>query len=75
MPNWLLYVVTVLVWGSTWLAIEHQLGVVPPEVSVFYRYLGAAALLFAWCLARGLNLKFDRRAHSRFILLGLLLFS
>lgn len=74
MPNWLLYVVTVLVWGSTWLAIEHQLGVVSPEVSVFYRYLGAAALLFAWCLARGLKLKFDRRAHSRFILLGLLLF-
>lgn len=74
MPNWLLYVVTVLVWGSTWFAIEHQLGVVSPEVSVFYRYVGAAALLFAWCLARGLNLKFDRRAHSRFILLGLLLF-
>ncbi len=74
MPNSLLYVVTVLVWGSTWFAIEHQLGVVSPEVSVLYRYLGAAALLFAWCLARGLNLKFDRRAHSRFILLGLLLF-
>ncbi len=74
MPNWILYVVTVLVWGSTWFAIEHQLGVVSPEVSVFYRYLGAAALLFAWCLARGLNLKFDRRAHSRFVLLGLLLF-
>jgi len=75
MPNWILYVVTVLVWGSTWFAIEHQLGVVSPEVSVFYRYLGAAAVLFAWCIARGLNLKFDRRAHARFILLGLLLFS
>ena len=75
MANWLLYVVTVLVWGSTWFAIEHQLGVVSPEVSIFYRYVGATALLFAWCLARGLNLKFDRRAHSRFILLGLLLFS
>jgi drug/metabolite transporter (DMT)-like permease len=74
MPNWILYTVTVLVWGSTWFAIEHQLGVVAPAVSVFYRYLGAAAMLFAWCLARGLNLKFDRRAHSRFVLLGLLLF-
>lgn len=74
MRNWMLYVVTVLVWGSTWLAIEFQLGVVPPEVSVFYRYAIATALLFAWCLARGLNLKFDRRAHSRFVLLGLLLF-
>lgn len=74
MPNSILYIVTVLVWGSTWFAIEHQLGVVSPEVSVFYRYVGAATLLFAWCLARGLKLKFDRRAHSRFVLLGLLLF-
>ena len=42
--------ITVLVWGSTWLAIEYQLGVVAPEVSVFYRYAAAAAfLLFAWC--------------------------
>ena len=56
MRNWMLYVVTVMVWGSTWLAIEFQLGVVPPEVSVFYRYAIATALLFAWCLARGLNL-------------------
>ena len=74
MPSWLLYLVTVSVWGTTWFAIEHQLGAVSPEVSVFYRFLGAAVLLFAWCLARGLTLDFDRRAHSRFILLGLLLF-
>jgi len=74
MRNWILYLVTVLVWGTTWLAIEFQLGVVSPEVSVFYRYAIATVLLFAWCLARGLNLKFDRRAHSRFVLLGMLLF-
>ena len=74
MRNWMLYLVTVLVWGTTWLAIEFQLGVVSPEVSVFYRYAIATALLFVWCLARGLNLKFDRRAHSRFVLLGMLLF-
>ena len=29
MNNILLYVVTVLIWGSTWLAIEFQLGSVP----------------------------------------------
>lgn len=74
MHNALLYSVTVLVWGSTWLAIEFQLGIVSPEVSVFYRYIAASALLFAWCLGRGLNLMFDRRAHSRFVLLGLMLF-
>jgi hypothetical protein len=46
--NALLYLVTVLIWGSTWLAIEFQLGVVPPEVSVFYRYLLASGILFGW---------------------------
>lgn len=74
MRNWFLYAVTVLVWGSTWFAIRFQLGEVAPEVSVFYRYAGASLLLFAWCRARGANLSFNRRAHSRFILLGLLLF-
>lgn len=74
MDNRLLYLVTVLIWGSTWIAIEFQLGVVAPEVSIVYRYALAAALLFAWCGARGLRLAFDRRAHLRFALLGLLLF-
>lgn len=74
MSNWSLYLVTVMVWGSTWLAIEFQLGVVAPEVSVFYRYVGAAAVLIAWCRFRGLPMRFSLRAHGRFVLLGLLLF-
>jgi len=74
MSNRLLYFVTVLIWGSTWIAIEYQLGVVEPEVSVFIRYALASALLFAWCFAKGINLRFPRRAHVQFALLGLLLF-
>jgi len=73
--NRLLYLVTVLIWGSTWIAIEFQLGAVAPAVSVFYRYLLAAALLFAWCRVRGLNLGFGLRAHASFATLGILLFS
>jgi len=72
--NLALYIVTVAVWGTTWIAIEFQLGVVAPEVSVFYRYVLASLLLFAWCRARGLNLKFELGAHRSFMLLGLLLF-
>jgi drug/metabolite transporter (DMT)-like permease len=72
--NALLYAITVLVWGSTWLAIEFQLGVVAPEVSVVYRYAGATLLLFAWSRARGLNLAFGLRENGRFFLLGMLLF-
>lgn len=75
MSNLSLYVVTVLIWGSTWLAIDFQLGTVAPEVSITYRYVIASVLLFSWSLARGLKLRFDARAHVTFALLGLLLFS
>jgi drug/metabolite transporter (DMT)-like permease len=75
MSNWFLYLVTVLVWGSTWIAIEFQLGTVAPEVSIFYRYLLASALLFSWCRYRGLELRFAARAHVNFLMLGVLLFS
>ncbi len=75
MSNTLLYVITVLIWGSTWFAIEFQLGSVAPEVSVVYRYAISAILLFAWCRARRLDLRFERQAHLWFALLGLCLFS
>ncbi len=74
MSNTFLYVVTVLIWGSTWLGIEYQLGVVPPEVSIVYRYAIASALLFGWCVFAGRPLKFDLRSHGWFVLLGLFLF-
>jgi len=74
MSNVFLYVITVLIWGSTFFAIEFQLGVVEPEVSVFYRYTMASTLLFAWSAIRGLRLRFDLRSHILFVLLGVLLF-
>lgn len=75
MNNLALYVTAVLVWGSTWLVINYQLGVVAPGVSVVYRYAIAASLLFGWAALRGLRLRFGWHAHLRFLLLGLLLFS
>ena len=74
MNNTFLYAVTVLIWGSTWLAIEYQLGVVAPEVSVVYRYILAAAVLFIWCKIRGLPLSFKAKDHLWFMTLGLFLF-
>jgi len=74
MNNAILYVLTVLIWGSTWYAIEFQLGVVAPEISLVYRYGGASMLLFCWCRFRGLGLRFALRDHGWFLLLGLLLF-
>jgi len=74
MLNLMLYGTTVLVWGSTWLAIEFQLGIVAPEVSIFYRYAAAAVLLFGWCAVTGRRLVFPLRDHTWFAALGVLLF-
>ncbi|MEH0019312.1 MAG: DMT family transporter [Desulfobacter sp.] len=70
-----LYVVTVVIWGATWIAIKFQLGPVDPMVSVIYRFGLAAGLLFIFCRARGLTLKFSPRDHMFMALMGLLLFS
>lgn len=75
MGNTFLYIVTVLIWGSTWLAIKFQLGVVPPELSVAYRFLLGSLLLFAYSKLSGLNLRFTRREHLFIALQGLFLFS
>ncbi|MDH3533160.1 MAG: EamA family transporter, partial [Gammaproteobacteria bacterium] len=74
MNNVVLYVITVLIWGSTWFAIEFQLGTVAPEVSIVYRYIVASLLLFGWSRYRGLSLAFGLRQHGWFMLLGVLLF-
>jgi drug/metabolite transporter (DMT)-like permease len=75
MTNHLLYLATVLIWGSTWLAITYQLGVVPPEVSVAYRFAIAAVTLFLISALRRRRLRFGLRDHGRMALLGLCLFS
>jgi drug/metabolite transporter (DMT)-like permease len=74
MSNTFLYVIAVLVWGSTWFAIEFQLGVVAPEVSIVYRYVLASMILFIWCKYKGLRLFFNVKSHAWFALLGMLLF-
>lgn len=74
MQHLYLFTVSVLIWGSTWLAINFQLGLVAPEVSVFYRQGLASFLLFAWAMLRGLDLRFSLRSHGWFFLLGFTLF-
>jgi drug/metabolite transporter (DMT)-like permease len=69
-----LFLTATLIWGSTWLAIKYQLGVVAPEVSVVYRFAAAGALLFAFCLATGRALRFPLRDHAFMALQGTLLF-
>ena len=74
MNNTLLYVITVLIWGTTWIAINYQLGDVPPEASIVYRFGLAAILLFAYCRFKKLSLAFNRKQHLQFLFFGLMLF-
>lgn len=69
-----IFFMTVLIWGSTWIAIKFQAGPVAPEVSVAYRFLGASLLLFLWCLARRQRLRFAPRDHAFMALQGVCLF-
>jgi drug/metabolite transporter (DMT)-like permease len=74
MENTLLYLLSILIWGSTWFVITFQLNVAP-ELSVAYRFFLAAGLLFAYIKLRKLNLRFTLREHFFIAAAGLLLFS
>ncbi|MBX3675372.1 MAG: EamA family transporter, partial [Burkholderiales bacterium] len=75
MTNLQLFAACVAIWGSTWIAITFQLGAVAPEASVFYRFLLASGVVFAYCRARGLPLGFTRAQHGWIALQGVLMFS
>lgn len=75
MRNTLLYIATVLIWGSTWLAIEFQLGEVPVFVSLVYRFAIAAVLMWVYCLWAKVPLQFSKRNHAFIALLALFNFS
>jgi len=70
-----LYAATVLLWGVSWIGIRAQLGVVAPEMSVLWRFLLAALLMWAWVLATGHQVRFALADHLRFAAVGCCLFS
>ena len=70
-----LYGSTVIIWGTTWLAIKFQLGSVDPMVSVLYRFIAAALTLVIYCKLRSLNMRYRLKDHIFMALQGLVLFS
>jgi len=42
-----LYSLVVMIWGTTWIALKWQLGIVPIPLSIAYRFALAAIVLFA----------------------------
>lgn len=60
-----LYLATVLIWGTTWIAITYQLGPAAPTTSVAMRFGLASVILFLWCAVRRLPLRLTPRQHLR----------
>lgn len=73
--NVILFIVPCLIWGTTWFAIKHQLGVVDPVVSIAYRLTIASFIFFVGCIIFKLNLRYTFRQHFFIALQGLSLFS
>ena len=63
-----------LIWGSTWLVIRTQLGMVPPSWSVAYRFIAAGAMMLVFALATRRSLRASPAAHGFFMLMALFQF-
>lgn len=64
-----------LIWGSTWLVIRDQLGVVPTAWSVCYRFIVAATGMFILARIMKLPMKLDRNGIYWTMLLGAMQFA
>lgn len=71
----ILFSTVALAWGLTWYAIRLQLGATPDMVSIFWRFLLSAVLLWPVLLACGGIRRVRARQHRWFALMGLCLFS
>src|SRR6195952_145158 len=72
--NITLYLLTVLIWGTTWIALKLQLGEVAIPVSIVYRFGLAALIIFALLLVTGKLQKVNRRGLLICLAQGLCLF-
>ena len=73
--NIFLYLVVIMTWGTTWFGVTLQVNSdVPTAISVAWRFLLAAGLLFAWAMVRGKSLRFPLAYHRNWLLIGIFLF-
>lgn len=72
--NIFLYLITVLIWGTTWIAITFQLGSVPAPVSIAWRFWLASALLLLILVARRKQVWPPRQAWRYLFAQGFALF-
>ena len=65
------FIVFTAIWGSTWIVIRSQLGPVPPQWSVTYRFVVAAIAMAAIAAWKGESLRIGRNGAAAAAFLGL----
>ncbi len=73
--KWFIYAITVLIWGSTWYAIELQLGIVHPVVSIAHRFAIAGLVVLFGLAVTGRLVRICWKDQRFLLLQGVLLFS
>ncbi|WP_337190528.1 DMT family transporter [Tsuneonella aeria] len=68
------FILTALIWGSTWYVIRGQITDVPGQWSIAYRFAMAAPAMFALAIAMRKSLAMPARAHGLAMAMGLLQF-
>lgn len=69
------FALVTLIWGSTWIVIKGQLGIVPPSWSVTYRFVVAAIAMFAFAAIRRERLLLEPHAMAFAMALGVAQFT
>ncbi len=72
--NVLLYIMVVVIWGTTWIAIVMQQGIVPVTVSVFWRFIIAALVMLVLLSLSGRLRRISLRDHLFCLLQGCCVF-
>jgi drug/metabolite transporter (DMT)-like permease len=75
MNNYILFLITLFCWSPTWYLIKFQLGYVDPLISVFYRFLIAAIIIFIYIISKKKKMKFSVNYHLWFLFFGTCLYS
>src|SRR5947208_17104788 len=64
------FIVFTAIWGSTWIVIRGQLGIVPAQWSVTYRFVIAAIAMAALAYWKGESLRLGNKGLLAAIFLG-----
>ena len=65
------FIIFTAIWGSTWIVIRDQLGMVPPQWSVTYRFMVAATAMALVAIWKGESLRIGTRGIAAAAFLGL----